>query len=452
LYPKRAPFPGAELALALAVLGLAGAARAAEYTIRPEMTVEQTLDDNVLSAENETGRSPSTEISSWGTNLSPAVGLTRKTGVSEASLQAGVTRRNTYSLSDLDGTDERVGISARRILSPRLAVGAQADYDFYASFNAIEASPGGTQALLFGERPELSVRNLTTDLTYTLDDRTELKAELGWTDWDYGRTEELTDLYDSEERSASLTLTRQLTPIDKAGGVLGFGLTEEESIDDSGLLPGVRTEDELATLLMFWERTWTPRWTTILQAGTRMLDSERETDLPFDIYQGPPFCPPNSFCVTDPPPFEASDDGGGFVGGGTLAHRYSDRGQVSLAYSRDTRTGTSSTTGSSAIDIDTLSTSVSHTLAPRLSLWLRGSYLRYETTSESGELRSGAETEIRTAEARLSWQMRRNLTAYASYLYYDFDQERPLSITNPRREYARRIVGFGIQYAFDHEL
>jgi hypothetical protein len=52
----------------------------------------------------------------------------------------------------------------------------------------------------------------------------------------------------------------------------------------------------------------------------------------------------------------------------------------------------------------------------------------------------------------MRWQLRRDLSAFANYTFYDFDQERPLSTFNPKRDYARRIFGFGFQYAFDQEL
>ncbi|HXZ85840.1 MAG TPA: hypothetical protein VEI82_10145, partial [Myxococcota bacterium] len=68
----------------LLALGLAGTARSADYTIRPQIDLEEFHDDNVLSAENE--------LASWGTHISPSIFLLRKSETTDANLQVGFTR------------------------------------------------------------------------------------------------------------------------------------------------------------------------------------------------------------------------------------------------------------------------------------------------------------------------------------------------------------------------
>ena len=94
---------------------------------------------------------------------------------------------------------------------------------------------------------------------------------------------------------------------------------------------------------------------------------------------------------------------------------------------------------------------------------LRGSFQVYENTSEAEVLLdddsratttidSGSKTRLRSTELRLDWQVRKNLIAYTSFNYFDLDQDRPRSFSDPNRNYARRILGFGVRYSFDHEL
>jgi hypothetical protein len=462
LSPKRARCPGADAALVLSLtLGLTGPALAASYSFRPEIEVEQTFDDNVLSGENQTGR-PSQEISSWGTRMAPSVSLMRKSDTSEVTLQGGLSRRNTYSLSDIDGTDEQLAINARRLLTQRLSIGARASRYFYASYNPIEElDADGDAQLLFADRPELTLHTVGGDVTYALSDTTELTGELEWNDWEWGNPElNQLDLFDNSDRSVSLTLSRQFTAADKLGSVASYSISEEEPTLSRDFAEP-HTHDELGMLMGFWQRSWAPRWSTILQAGVRSLDSELDVKR---AVNGGLFSPP---CVGTPIPGslnlcfqdeETTNSGSGFVGGGSVSHAYSDRGQVSLSYFRDTRTGTASSTGSSAIDQDRFALTLAHKLSAKLTLTLGGSYLSYENTDEGILFNSlglpvpidaKSTTRMRNGALRLDWQLRKNMTAYARFEYFDFDQERPQSVFNPENDYARRIWGVGVRYFFD---
>src|SRR5262245_29020610 len=205
LSPKRARSPGARSLVALLILGLAGAARAASYTVRPAIEVEQTHDDNVLSGENQVGNPNDNEIASWGTRIAPSLSVTRKTETSEANLWGELANHNVYSVSDLNGTDEKLAGNVRRILSRRLSVGARGSYEFYPSYNSIEqVNAAGNPQVLFEEQPELTWQNLAADLKYAIDDSTDLTGEVEWNDWKYGSTDRL-DLFDNQDRSISLT-------------------------------------------------------------------------------------------------------------------------------------------------------------------------------------------------------------------------------------------------------
>jgi hypothetical protein len=477
LSPNRAPSPGASLLVALAVFGLAAAASAAEYSVRPELSVEQNYDDNPLTVDSSRGIDPD-DFSSWTTRMAPAVTLNRRSDTSEASFLLGLARRKTWSVSELDGTDKRLGASLRRSLSSRLSLGARASYDELEAQDPVEDAIGEDIRLLFAERPDTVYRTLSGDAKYMLDDRTELATELSWDSREYDNSTR-NDLFDTESRSVSLTLTRNLTPLDRAGVVAGFSRSEENNIDDRFRVTAIdifgvaridaietTTRDDLGTFLTFWERTWSPRWSTVLQAGVRALDTESDTvqKIVLRTDQVPGGCPGGTiacgFSATD----SNDDSGTGFLGGLSVTHTYSDNGSVSASYSRDTRTGTTSSTGSSAIDVDAFSASLVHQIAKRVRLTLRGSHTLYETTSDFLVLFSGSsepervdggnDYRLRSAEVRLDWQLRKNLTAYASFRYNDLDQDQVFERTagdrtERQRDYDRRVFGVGFRYSFD---
>jgi len=455
LYPKRVRFPGASVAACLLALGVAAAAPAATYTVRPEVVLEQNFDDNVLSIESDAGDgSPSREISSWVSRIAPALTLERKSDTSEASVLAGFTRHETYSLSELDGTDERLAASIRQVFSPRVSASARASYYNYASYSAVEEiAAGGEPFVLFGENPEVAYRNLTTDVTYALTPRTELTAEAEWSTRDYGRADITSGLFDGSQQATSLTLSHRLGLADRVGAFVALSVSDEISSATVFPLPEVKTHDELGTAMLFWQRTWSPRWTTNLQGGARSLESEIKTERALLIFS--PLCP--GFPIPNACPITLTDDdsGHGFVGSASTNYKYSPLGEFSISLSRDTRTGSSSATGSSAVDANTLSVTLTQGLTPRLSLNVGGTYLSYESSFSENEnvLERDSTTRQWYATVTLNWQMRKNLATYLSYYYYDLDQNRRrFGAVDPDRDYARRIFGIGLRYSFDQEL
>jgi predicted porin len=170
----------------------------------------------------------------------------------------------------------------------------------------------------------------------------------------------------------------------------------------------------------------------------RVFEPANPCNLPF------PF---GVICVTD---VENSNSGTGLIGGATISNAYSHNGQISFSYSRDTRTGTSSSTGSSSVDADTFELTLSHKLSSRVTLSAKGSYISYRTTDESLEANSDASTRWRPVEVRLEYLLRKNLTAYARYNYIDVNQDRTFAASD--RAYQRRVYGVGVRYFFDREL
>jgi predicted porin len=390
--------------------------------------LEQYYDDNVLGADEITGdHRPSPEVSSWNTSIAPILTLGRKSDTSEANLLLGTKRRETYSLSELDGSDERVEASARRVLTPRLSVGGRYRYEFYESYEAI----GDPAHLVQAERPDLRWRSAGGDLTYALDKSTELQLDVEWSAREYDESSRV-DLFDSENRFAGLTLARELTAADKVGAKVGMSWSEENSVEEP-FVPRIRSEDELQTLQGFWERDWSARWSTVLHAGTRRLQSDLERTI---------------FGVTLQ---DTSDSSSGFVGGGSVYYTYSPRGFVSLSYYRDTRTGTTSSTGAPAIELDTYTVTLRHRLGARVTFSLRGTYTEYEELSST--IDEGSETRMRMLEPRLDWQLRKDLTTYASFRYFDYDEEenflRRLPTATFQRDYERRVFLVGLRYVFD---
>jgi hypothetical protein len=440
LSPKRARCPGASAAVLLLALALAGAARAASYTARPEIDVEETYDDNVLSEEDE--------IASWNTRIAPAISLTRKTDLTDASLLLGLTRREIHHIPELDGTDERVSANVRRILTRRLSVAAHANYQFYAAYDTVlDQNPSGTTDVLSSERPELTWQGVSGEFTYVLTDVTSLIGEIEWNRSDYGHAQQVrSDLFDDEVRSVSLTLNRQFTPIDKIGAAIAYGITEEDSSEPFPITgTEIHTEDTLGTLVGFWERTWSARWVTSVRGGVRTLDSDFQADR-LRVFEPVPDC--LFFICLDN--VENSNSGTGLIGGATISNAYSHNGQVSLSYSRDTRTGTSSSTGSSSVDADTFELTLTHKLSSRVTFSAHASYISYRTTDESIDANRDESTRWRPAEVRLDWLVRKNLTAYARYNYVDVNQDRTFAASD--RAYQRRIYGVGLRYFFDREL
>jgi len=242
-----------------------------------------------------------------------------------------------------------------------------------------------------------------------------------------------TNLLDSSDRSISLGVSRRLSPTDSVGLHLGYGINEEESADTDLFHTKERTESKLGTAILFWQRVWSPQWSTQLQAGGRALDSDSEAARVFLVGN-----------------LSQSDSGSGFVGGASSTYKYSDLGQLTMNYIHDTRTGSSSATGSSAIDIDSFGASLSHRLSSRVTFSVDGAYASYESSFTGQGVQQGATTRLHNLGVRLDWQLRKDLTAYAGFLYYDYDQNRQSPSRD--RDYVRRVYSVGVRYALEREL
>src|SRR5262249_13556570 len=148
----------------------------------------------------------------------------------------------------------------------------------------------------------------------------------------------------------------------------------------------LQNRSQLITGLAFWQHAFSPRTTGQLRAGVRFLDSKSDVkDKAFfrGIFG-------NIICLAPAPNYcfvsnseDNSDSGTVVVAAPTLSHAYPDGGQVDLTYLHETRRGTASSTGTSAIDVDTFSVSLSHRLSQQLTLSLSGTYLTFENTSQS---------------------------------------------------------------------
>lgn len=255
------------------------AAAATVYTLRPELFVRETYDDNVDQV-NENRRDDF--ITTVGAGLSLLAATPRLTGAAQYRFGVEFFAKGTQ---DQGQPTHGGSVSLTYQATPRLTL-SLGDGIRYSRRTEPDASlavpaappapgPGPTPvppppAVEPGTIPTRSVRRLNNTalaaLAYQYDPRTSLGAAYSYSITDFGAP----DLVDTERHRASVSVARQVTRRDEIGAEYAFS---RFSFDDPE-----RDERNVHELLGTWQHTFSPEISGGLSAGVIWTDEE-ELDL-----------------------------------------------------------------------------------------------------------------------------------------------------------------------------
>ncbi len=170
-------------------LGLASfvvSARAAEYTLEPSVTVQETYDDNVFLKETDDLEH----------RASPALSLEARTEKAELKARAAWDISKYERHDELDSVDQRFGLSANLKPSELRQYGFSGGYvDDYTFVSTLEESG------LLAERSKRKQFTVDPYATFTLDNRNSLRVSYSFTDTQY----ELETYNDSRVNGGNVT-------------------------------------------------------------------------------------------------------------------------------------------------------------------------------------------------------------------------------------------------------
>jgi hypothetical protein len=432
-------------------------ARAADETyLRPLIDVEQSWDSNIYNDSDD-------DEGSLVTTVSPALWFENQGEQGHA--RAGVTARarNVWRESDLSGIDVLMRGDFEHKLTPRLTLFGDGAFDQYSGYDEITegsaTTPGQPGNILLSEQPSWKRDHVGGGGSYLLTERLSLtaKAYAGRVNYESVDVGASTAGYyrDRTMLGGGTILAYQLTALDQL--IFDVGLDDTDYQD----IGGGTNDTAIWSTQVGWNRIWTQAWTSRAKIGFSVTDTQLDGAPLGGSYFG---CIVNGqFVATCPVSLGTQDvdaSSSALIGELALKRSYS-RGAVELSYARDTRSTSGS--GRTNFDIDSLTLSWTHRLAERVRLRLIANYSMYDSVTDeipsypalfslsggatpfcpSGGVAQrvgttlpavyqcvgGSSSETRdyaSVIARLEWQLRRRLSSYltATYRSSQTDQER----------------------------
>ena len=503
MFPKNVR-SGASLAAFVLLCCAAFAARAGEKTdVTTSISVEQQYDSNIFyTTSDKTG--------SGITVIRPSLNIENSGSLGYGRLYGFLSDHMFWSESKLSGIDRGFGGDLSRRIFPRTTIFGNGSYQRFASHLDIRSAgivtttpgqpgvPGETIVqpgeLIEGANPALNLAQGVFGVRQQLTPRTDLQVSGGPFSIDYLQDNQgLNSLRDRWGWFGGATLSHVLTPIDQLSFSLNANATDLS--DTVGAIVPVNdprdfhtaelntgeTRSDLQSLSISWTRSWTELWRTSVAVGGRRLHTET-----IDAMR-----PLTRVAVTsggvvpfvDFVPEDFSDTGPGVIGELSI-ERILPRGNVSLSYSRETRT--TSSLFASDVNVDSVSLSWVLRLNSLVTFSLGGNFEHYVSVNNNTQFfpaqyqqgsfnpitgpqyscavgslittgsslnktgqcrisqRSSLQSDAWTAGARVDWQLRKRLATFVVLRYEDRNGDELLFGQN----YNKYNVAVGFQYDY----
>ncbi|MBW2414577.1 MAG: hypothetical protein JRG76_08725 [Deltaproteobacteria bacterium] len=284
--------------------------------LRAAVDVSQTWIDNVFYSQSDT-KSDSV------TRIFPRLALLQDDASGHSVFKVGGTAKRHNTFDELDGFDPFASFDTARQFTARLSLFADGKVEKRNKTDAVES----TNLTLYGRRPDVLYYRANAGGRYMLSPSTALNSSFGYNQIDYSASSNDRSQYaDYKIYSVQASIDRGLSTRDTVGlvaTVQRIALGGVDTLDS----PRSDRDDDIVRLAGIWNRVWTPRLSTRVEAGARYLTTDGGQVSNLTV--GEPGEPQSSFDTTP-------DDSFAFTGTANLQYQ-TLKGSLDISLSQETR-------------------------------------------------------------------------------------------------------------------
>ncbi len=400
---------GASALLAALAGSLAPAAASAQskMSLHPAVDVSQIWTDNVFYNAKDV-RSDSV------TRIYPRLTLSEDDSGGSTRIRVGGTSNRYQRYDELNSFDPFASFEAQRAVTDRLKLFASGEVEERKHTDAVQKS----DLTLYGGRSSVRYYKFNAGSSYALSPSMSLDTQLGYAKVEFDDNEGLSDPAGYTITSLQAGLQRALSARESVGFAASLQRNSLDAVDGT---ERSQRDDDIARLAARWNRTWTPRLSTMLEVGARYLTTDGG-----ELQTG----------GIDTTP----DDSFAFIGSARVDYR-TLKGAVHLNLSKETRPDNGS---QGSRDVTSASLVVARRLLKKLTFRAGGSYSLSRT---SGEAISALDERFWSAWSELSWRFSRRWSTFVRYDHQRYSNDLPLD-----QDWTANRFRVGVRWAYDLPL